>query len=53
MSKIKCPYAIAWADLNRYSEGGKGEISLAACKAMRARNFRQCERCENGRNKTD
>jgi hypothetical protein len=53
---MTCPYAIAWADLNKYSEGGNGEISLAVCKAMRTRGFnqcRKCERCENGRDKTD
>jgi len=57
--KIKCPYSIAWADLNRYSEGGNGEISPAVCRAMQFRGFRQyfkCEiktECENGRDKTD
>ena len=33
---IKCPYAIAWTDLKRYSEGGNGEISPEARKTMRA-----------------
>ncbi len=41
-----CPYSICIADLHGYQSTVKREISAAACKVMRDRNFRQCRKCE-------